>query len=77
VRARHECTAQPTPRRAAKGVEMIALKMISQKISAWLWDREAAREWVQFSDPELCPIRIRRSDFEDVVRRRGGRRTQW
>jgi hypothetical protein len=56
---------------------MIALKMISQKISAWLWDREAAREWVQFSDPELCPIRIRRSDFEDVVRRRGGRRTQW
>ena len=49
---------------------MIALKMISERITAWLWNREAAREWVQFSDPELCPIRIRRSDFEDVVRRR-------
>ena len=55
---------------------MIALKIISAKISAWLWNREAAREWVQFSDPELCPIRIRRSDFEDVVRPRA-RRTHW
>ncbi len=56
---------------------MIALKMTSEKITAWLRNREAAREWSQFSDPELRPIRIRRSDFEDVVRRRRGRRTQW
>ena len=55
---------------------MITFKMISAKISAWLWNREAAREWVQFSDHEVCPIRIRRSDFEDVVRPRA-RRTQW
>ena len=55
---------------------MITFKMISAKISAWLWNREAAREWVQFCDHEPCPIRIRRSDFEDVVRPRA-RRTQW
>ena len=55
---------------------MIALKMISEKITAWLRNREAAREWVQFSDHEPCPIRIRRSDFEDVVRRRRHRRSE-
>ena len=55
---------------------MIPLKIISEKVSAWLRNREAACEWVQFSDPELCPIRIRRSDFEDVVRRRKGRRPE-
>jgi hypothetical protein len=56
---------------------MIALKMISQKIRAWLWNREAAREWSLFSYPELRTIPIRRSDFEDVVRRRRGKRIQW
>jgi uncharacterized protein YjiS (DUF1127 family) len=55
---------------------MIALKMTSEKITAWLRNREAAREGSQFSDPELRPIRIRRSDSEDVVRAKG-RRTQW
>ena len=55
---------------------MSTLKRISQKISAWLRNREAAREGSQFSDPELRPIRIRRSDSEDVVRPKG-RRTQW
>ena len=55
---------------------MIALKMISEKISAWLRNREAAREWSPFSDPELLPIPIRRSNNEDVVRRRRYRRTE-
>jgi len=56
---------------------MIALEMISEKINAWLRNREAEREWSPFSDPELCPLRIRRSDNEDVVRLRRRRRTQW
>ncbi len=55
---------------------MITFKMISAKISAWLRNREAAHQWFQLSDPELCPIRVRRSDFEDVVRPKG-RRAQW
>jgi hypothetical protein len=50
---------------------MITLKMISEKISAWLRNMH---EWFQFSDLELCPIRSRRSDIEDVVRRLGPRR---
>lgn len=53
---------------------MITLKMISEKISAWLRNREAVRQWSQFSDHELCHIRVRRSDIEEVVRRRGSRR---
>jgi hypothetical protein len=48
---------------------MSTLKRISQKISAWLRNREAAREWSPFPDPELCPVPIRRSDDEDGVRR--------
>ena len=35
---------------------MITLKMISEKISAWLRNRCAAREWSPFSDPELRPL---------------------
>jgi uncharacterized protein YjiS (DUF1127 family) len=53
---------------------MITLKMISEKISAWLRNREAVRELSQFSDHELCDIGVRRSDIEDVVRRLGPRR---
>jgi hypothetical protein len=52
---------------------MIALKMISEKITAWLRNREAARGWFPFSDPELRPIPIRRSNNADVVRRRSRR----
>ena len=48
---------------------MITVKIISKKISAWLGNREAAREWSQVSDYELRPIRIRSSNIEDVVRR--------
>ncbi len=55
---------------------MITLKMISEKISAWLRNREAVREWSPLSDPELCPIPIRRSNNEDVVRRRRCRRAE-
>jgi hypothetical protein len=40
---------------------MITLKTTSEKISAWLRNREAARGWSQFSDHELCHIRVRRS----------------
>jgi hypothetical protein len=53
---------------------MITLIMISEKISASLRNREAMREWPQFSDLKLCPIRSRRSDIEDVARRLGPRR---
>jgi hypothetical protein len=55
---------------------MITLKRISEKISAWLRNREAALEWSLFSYPELRPIRIRRSDNEDVVLRRRRRWTE-
>jgi hypothetical protein len=64
---------------------MVPLKMISEKISAWLRNREAMCEWVQFSDHELRRIYIRRSKIEDP-RRQGRRRadtagrwrrTQW
>jgi uncharacterized protein YjiS (DUF1127 family) len=48
---------------------MITLKMISEKISAWLRNREAVHELPHFSDHEPCDIRIRSSDIEDVVRR--------
>jgi hypothetical protein len=54
---------------------MIALERISEKISAWLRNREAALESL-FSYPELRPIRIRRSDNEDVVLRRRRRWTE-
>jgi hypothetical protein len=40
---------------------MITLKTTSEKISAWLRNREAVRGWSQFSDHELCHIRVRRS----------------
>jgi len=53
---------------------MITLKTISEKISAWLRNREASLERSLFSCPELRPIRIRRSDNEDVVLRR---RRRW
>ncbi len=77
VRARHEwLAAKPAPRDAGKGVEMIALKMISEKITAWLRNREAAREWFPLSDPELRAIPIRRSNNADVVRRRRHRRPE-
>jgi uncharacterized protein YjiS (DUF1127 family) len=48
---------------------MITLKMISEKISDSLRNRRAMREWSQFSDLKLRPIRIHRSDVENVVRR--------
>jgi uncharacterized protein YjiS (DUF1127 family) len=54
---------------------MITLKMISEKISASLRNRETMREWSQFSDHRLRPIRIRRSNIEDVVRSRWRGRT--
>jgi uncharacterized protein YjiS (DUF1127 family) len=49
---------------------MITLKMVSEKISAWLREREPVRELSRFSDHELCRIAIHRSDIEDIVRRR-------
>ena len=55
---------------------MIALKMTSEKITAWLRNREAAREWFPFSHPELRTIPIRRSNNADVVRRRRRRRPE-
>jgi hypothetical protein len=54
---------------------MITLKMISEKINASLPSREATREWSQFSDHVLRPIRTRRSHIEDVVRSRWRGRT--
>ena len=56
---------------------MITVKIFSKKISAWLGNRESARERFQVSDYELRPIRIRSSNIEDVVRlpvRRGAHR---
>ncbi len=55
---------------------MIALKRISEKITAGFRNREAAREWFPFSDPELRAIPIRRSNNADVVRRRRHRRPE-
>jgi len=55
---------------------MITLKIISEKFSAWLRNRKAACEWSQFSYPELCTIPVRRSNDEDVVRRRTRRRPE-
>jgi uncharacterized protein YjiS (DUF1127 family) len=63
-----------TPRGVRKGVEMITLKMISEKFNAWRRYRDAVRELSQFSDQELCDIGIRRCDIEDIVRRTGPRR---
>ena len=59
---------------ARKGVDMITLKMISQKFNAWRRYRETVRELSQFSDYELCDIGIRRCDIEDFVRRSGPRK---
>jgi len=56
---------------------MITFKRISEKISAWLRNREAALEGSPFSYPELRPIRIHRSDNKEVVRRRRRRRAEW
>ena len=58
------------------GVEMITLKMISEKFNAWRRYRDAVRELSQFSDHELCDIGIRRCDIEDIVRRTGPRRVR-
>ena len=63
-----------TPRGVRKGVEMITLKMISEKFYAWRRYRDAVRELSQFSDHELCDIGIRRCDIEDIVRGAGPRR---
>jgi uncharacterized protein YjiS (DUF1127 family) len=63
-----------TPRGVRKGVEMITLKMISEKFNAWRRYRDAVRELSQFSDHELCDIGIRRCDIEDIVRHVGPRR---
>jgi uncharacterized protein YjiS (DUF1127 family) len=57
-----------------KGIEMITLKMISEKFNAWRRYRDAVRELSQFSDHELCDIGIRRCDIENIVRRTGPRR---
>jgi uncharacterized protein YjiS (DUF1127 family) len=65
--------AQQAPRGVRKGVEMITLKMISEKFNAWRRYRDAVRELSQFSDHELCDIGIRRCDIEDIVRRTGPR----
>jgi uncharacterized protein YjiS (DUF1127 family) len=52
---------------------MITLKKISEKVNAWLRNREAVSELFQFPNYELRHIRIRSSHIEDVVRRRGQR----
>jgi uncharacterized protein YjiS (DUF1127 family) len=66
--------AKQAPRGARKGVDMLTLKLISERINAWHRYREAARELSQFSDHELCDIGIRRCDIEDIVRRSGPRK---
>jgi uncharacterized protein YjiS (DUF1127 family) len=67
--------AQQAPRGDRKGVEMITLKMISEKFNAWRRYRDAVREVSQFSNHELCDIGIRRCDIEDIVRLTGPRRS--
>ena len=67
--------AQQAPGGVRKGVEMIFLKMISEKFNAWRRHRDAVRELSQFSDNELCDIGIRRCDIEDIVRRTGPRKS--
>jgi hypothetical protein len=62
------------PRGAGKGLEMITLKTTSEEISAWLRNRAWVPEWSQFSDHELCHIRVRRSVVEVSVRRQVRRR---
>jgi hypothetical protein len=37
-------------------------------------NRDSARKWSQFSDHELCHIRVSRSIVEDIVRRQVQRR---
>jgi uncharacterized protein YjiS (DUF1127 family) len=54
---------------AGKGVTMIPLKTISEKLAAWRRYREAVRELSQLSDRELDDIGIRRGDIEFIVRR--------
>ena len=66
--------AQQAPRDVRKGVQMITLKMTSEKFNAWRRYRDAVRELSQFSDHELCDIGIRRCDIENIVRRTGPRR---
>lgn len=52
-------------------MEMITLKMISERIGAWLRNRVPVRGWPAFSDNELRPIRVCRSDNEEAIWRRG------
>jgi uncharacterized protein YjiS (DUF1127 family) len=54
---------------AGKGVKMIPLKTISEKLAAWRRYREAVRELSLLSDRELDDIGIRRGDIEFIVRR--------
>jgi uncharacterized protein YjiS (DUF1127 family) len=81
IRAGNERFAAQSAHGARKGVNMITLTMISEKINAWRRYREAVRELSQFSDHELCDIGIRRCDIEDIVRHTGPRRAnvwnQW
>jgi len=74
VRAGNDRFAVQQAPGARKGVDMITLKMISQKLNAWRRHRETVRELSQFSDYELCDIGIRRCDIEDIVRRSGPRK---
>jgi uncharacterized protein YjiS (DUF1127 family) len=60
---------QQAARAARKGVDVIPLKTVSEKLNAWRRYREAVRELSQLSDQELSDIGIRRGDIEYVVRR--------
>lgn len=47
---------------------MTPLKIITDKLNAWLRYREAVKELSQLSDRELNDIGIRRGDIEFIVR---------
>jgi hypothetical protein len=51
---------------------MITLKTTSEEISAWLRNRAWVPEWSQFSDHELCHIRVRRSVVESAFGAKSG-----
>ena len=73
VRAGNDWFAAQQAHGARKGVDMITVKMISEKFNAWRRYRDAVRELSQYSDHELCDIGIRRCDIQDIVRRTGPR----
>ena len=74
IRAGNDWFAARWAHGAEKGVDVITLRMISEKLNAWRRYREAVRELSQFSDHELCDIGIRRCDIEHIVRRTAPRK---